>query len=63
MLMIEPPSPSAMRLPTSDIRRNGPLKLSDTMRSNRLSGVSSDEGASGEEPALFTRMSILPNAL
>ena len=24
MLMIEPPSPAAMRLPTSDIRRNGP---------------------------------------
>ena len=51
-----------MRLPTSDIRRNGPLKFSDTMRSNRLSGVSSDEGASGEEPALLTRMSTLPKA-
>ncbi len=60
--MIEPPSPAAMRLPISDISRNGPLKLSDTMRSNSCSGVSSDDGASGEEPALLTRMSTLPKA-
>ena len=60
--MIEPPSPAAMRLPTRDIRRNGPLKFSDTMRSKSCSGVSSDEGAKGDEPALFTRMSTLPKA-
>src|SRR5262249_11162821 len=37
ILMIEPPSPFAMRLPTSADNRNGPLKLSPTTLSKRSS--------------------------
>ena len=46
------PPPAAMRLPTSDIRRNGALKLSDTMRSKSCSDVSREDGASGDESTL-----------
>ena len=63
MLTIDPPAPAAMREPTSDINRNGALKLSATTLSKSASGVSREEGASGDEPALLTRTSIRPAAL
>src|SRR4029077_112117 len=61
MLMIEPPSPFAIRLPTSADRRNGPLKFSPTTLSNRSSEMSSSTGYSGDMPALLTSTSTRPN--
>ena len=40
MFTIEPPSPSNMRLPTSAVRRNGPLRLSPTVFSQSSSVTS-----------------------
>ena len=48
MLTIDPPAPAAMREPTSDMRRNGALKLRATTLSKSASGVSSEDGASGK---------------
>src|SRR3954468_21249659 len=52
-LMIEPPSPFAMRLPTSADSRNGPFRFSPTTLSNRSSLISSSDGYSGDMPALL----------
>ena len=58
--MIEPPSASYIRCPISAHSRNGPLKLTPITLSNSSSDVSSDDGASGDMPALLTRMSTVP---
>ena len=56
------PAKNVERLFPFVVKTRGLLVGRDTMRANRLSGVSSDDGASGEEPALFTRTSTFPKA-
>ena len=59
--MMQPPSPSAIRLATWLASRNGPLKLRLTTESNSAS-LTSWLGTRGLIPALFTRISTRPNA-
>jgi len=61
-LMIEPPSPAAIRAPTRTASRKGPLKLTSTTLSKRASDTSIIDGARGESPALLIRTSTRPNA-
>ena len=58
--MMEPPSPSYIRWPISAVSRNGPLKFTPITLSNSSSEVCADDGASGDMPALLTRMSTAP---
>ena len=60
-LMMQPPSPSNMRLATWVFIRKGPLKLRFNTESNNCS-VTSWLGLAGLIPALQMRMSILPKA-
>src|ERR1700712_1837626 len=60
-LMTEPPPAATIRGPISEVSRNGPLRFPPTTLSNSSSLVSSDDGASGDIPALFTRTSTRPN--
>src|SRR5262249_49572207 len=59
-LIIEPPSPAAIREPNSADRRTAPLRLTPMILSNNSSLVSTDEGASGEIPALLISTSARP---
>src|ERR1700722_16778836 len=59
-LMIEPPPEAYIRCPISALSRNGPLKFPPITLSNSSSDVSADDGASGDMPALLTRMSTAP---
>src|SRR5258708_15243591 len=43
-LMIDPPSPAAMRVPTLAIRRNGPLRLTPSTLSHSASLTSASDG-------------------
>ena len=43
MLMIEPPPPAAIRVPTSALSRNGPLRLTASTLSNSSSLTESTE--------------------
>ena len=61
-LMIEPPSPSAMRVPTSAVRRKGPLRFTSSTLSYSASDTSARLGYSGDMPALFTSTSTFPNS-
>ena len=58
--MIEPPPASYIRRPISAQSRNGPLKFTPITLSNSSSDVSAADGASGDMPALLTRMSTAP---
>ena len=61
MLTIEPPPAAAIRAPATAISRNGPLRLTSMVLSNRDSETLSRLGESGAIPALFTRMSRRPS--
>src|SRR5262245_42646865 len=60
-LISEQPSRSAILLAISTDNRNGPFRFRLTTLSKRSSVTWSSDGYSGERPALFTRMSTLPN--
>src|SRR5258705_51060 len=60
MLMIEPPRPSAMRVPISAERRKAPLRLTARTLSHSSSLTSASDGYRGDRPALLTRMSTCP---
>ena len=62
MLMIEPPSPAAMRSPMSADSRNGPLRFTPTTLSKSSSLTAESVGYSGDTPALLTRTSTRPNS-
>ena len=62
MLMIEPPSPAAIRSPMSADSRNGPLRFTPTTLSKSSSLTSASVGYSGDTPALLTRTSTRPNS-
>ena len=61
--MIEPPSPSAIRCPTSDAEPERALEVdADDLVEQLLAGLRPSDGATGDMPALLTRMSTLPNS-
>ena len=61
-LMIDPPSPAAIRGATRAVSRNGPLTLTATTLSNSSSVTSGRLGYSGAMPALFTSTSTFPSS-
>src|SRR6266481_1306936 len=60
-LITAPPSPSRIRVANSAVSRNGPFRLAAITLSKRSSVVSSDDGASGDSPALLIRTSARPH--
>ena len=62
-MMIDPPAPSAMRMPTTEVRRNGPFRLTPMTLSKRSSLTSSRLRYRGDMPALLTSTSTVPNSL
>ena len=62
-LMIAPPSPAAIFVPTSAASRNGPLRLIASTLSKSASSMASRLGYSGDRPALLTSTSTRPKSL
>ena len=61
-LMMDPPSPAAIRVPTSVVRRKGPLRLTPITLSHSSSVTAVRSGYSGDMPALLTSTSTWPKA-
>jgi hypothetical protein len=62
MLMIEPPSAAAIRVPIVADNRKGPLRLVPKTLSYNASVTWSTLGYRGDMPALFTKRSTVPNS-